>query len=182
MRITNLKLENFQGIRAAEYRFDGGNARFLGENGSGKTTVFNAYTWLLFGKASDNSPNFTPKPRKGDEDVHNVDTSVEMTFTHDGAEYTIARVFSEVWKKKRGSTSAEFSGHETAYFIDGVPVRETDYTTFLAGIASPEQFKILTFPQHFSDELDWATRRKILFDACGNLGDADVIASNADLA
>lgn len=182
MRVLSMKLENFQGIRTAEYKFDGGNARFYGDNSAGKTTVFNAYTWILFGKASDNAPNFTPKPRKGDEDVHNVDTSVEMTFTHDDAEHSIARVFSEVWKKKRGNTKAEFGGHETAYFIDGVPCRETDYTKFLAGIASPEQFKILTFPQFFSDELDWATRRKILFDACGNLSDADVIASNAELA
>lgn len=182
MRVLSLKLENFQGIRTAEHRFDGGNARFYGDNSTGKTTVFNAYTWLLFGKASDNTPNFTPKPRKGDEDVHNVDTSVEMSFTHDDTEHTIARVFSEVWKKKRGNSKAEFGGHETAYFIDGVPVRESDFTKFLAGIATPEQFKILTFPQYFSDELDWATRRKILFDACGNLSDADVIASNLELA
>lgn len=182
MRILCLKLENFQGIRAAEHRFDGGNARFYGDNSTGKTTVFNAYTWLLFGKASDNTPNFTPKPRKGDEDVHNVDTSVEMTFTHDNAEHMIARVFSEVWKKKRGNPKAEFGGHETAYFIDGVPVRESNYTKFLTDIATPEQFKILTFPLCFSDELDWATRRKILFDACGNLSDTDIIASNNELA
>jgi hypothetical protein len=177
-----MKLENFQGIRTAEFRFNGGNARFFGDNSAGKTTAFNAYTWLLFGKASDNSPNFTPKPRKGDEDVHNVDTSVEMVFTHGGAEYTIARVFSEVWKKKRGSSKAEFGGHETTYFINGVPSRERDYNNFLNDIALPWQFMILTFPQYFSDELDWATRRKILFDACGNLSDADVIASNKELA
>lgn len=182
MRVISLKLENFQGIRSAEYHFNGDNAYFYGDNGTGKTTVFNAYTWLLFGKASDGAANFAVKPREGDNDVHNVDTSVEMTFTHNLSEHTIARVFSEVWKKKRGNAQAEFSGHETAYFINGVPVRETDYTKFLTEIAMPEQFKILTFPLFFSDELDWATRRKILFDACGNLEDADVIASNPELA
>jgi hypothetical protein len=182
MRITSLKLENFQGIRSAEYLFNGSNADFYGDNATGKTTVFNAYTWLLFGKPSDGAANFTPKPREGDGDAHNVDTSVEMAFTHNQAEHTIARVFSEVWKKKRGNAEAEFSGHETAYFINGVPVRETDYAKFLAEIAAPEQFKILTFPLFFSGELDWAARRKILFDACGNLDDADVIASNPELA
>lgn len=175
-------MENFQGIRAAEYRFDGKNADFYGDNGTGKTTVFNAYTWLLFGKASDGAANFTPKPRKGDSDVHNVDTSVEMTFTHNHSEHTITRVFSEVWKKKRGNAQAEFSGHETTYFLNGVPIKETDYMKSLSEIAMPEQFKILTYPLYFSNELDWATRRKILFDTCGNLDDADVIASNPELA
>jgi DNA repair exonuclease SbcCD ATPase subunit len=92
MRILKLKLDNFQGVRAADYQFDGKNASFYGENGSGKTTLLNAYTWLLFGKASDGAANFTPKPRKGDEDVHNVDTSVEMTFTHNKAEHTLLRM------------------------------------------------------------------------------------------
>ena len=182
MRVLKLKLENFQGIRSAEYRFDGNNAHFFGDNGTGKTTVFNAYTWLLFSKASDGAANFTPKPRQGDEDVHNVDTSVEMTFTHNDAEHTIARVYSEVWKKKRGNAQQEFSGHETAYFINGVPARESDYSKFLSEIATPEQFKILTFPLFFSDDLDWTTRRKILFDTCGNLSDEDVITSNLELA
>jgi DNA repair exonuclease SbcCD ATPase subunit len=177
-----LKMENFQGVRSADYQFDGNNAKFYGDNGAGKTTLLNAYTWLLFGKASDGSANFSPKPRKGDEDVHNVNTAVEMTFTHNGEEHTIARVFSEVRKKKRGNAQAEFGGHETAYFTDGVPVRESDFSQFLAGIAPPEQFKILTFPLFFSNELDWTARRKILFDACGNLSDADVIASNKELA
>jgi hypothetical protein len=185
MRVLKLKLENFQGVRAEEYRFNGKNARFYGDNAAGKSTVFNAYTWLLFGKASTGEPNFSPKPRKGDEDVHNVDTSVEMTFTHNGAEHVISRVWSEVWKKKRGNSTAEFSGHETAYFIDRVPVRESDFSNYLADIATPEQFKILTFPLYFMDEnkLNWTSRRKILFDACGsNLSDAEVIASNSELA
>ena len=181
MKILKLILENFQGIRSAEYALDGKNAQFYGENGTGKTTVFNAYTWLLFGKASDGVANFTPKPRKGDEDLHNVNTSVEMTFIHNDTEHTIARVFSEVWKKKRGTAQQEFTGHETAYFINGVPTRESDYIKFLSEIATIEQFKILTFPLFFSNELDWATRRKILFDACGNLSDTDVIASNIEL-
>jgi hypothetical protein len=182
MRILRLKLENFQGIRSAEYDFGGSSVRFFGDNASGKTTVFNAYTWLLFGKASDGSANFTPKPRQGDGDVHNVDTSVEMAFTHGGKERVIARVFREIWKQKRGNAKKEFSGHETAYFIDGLAVRELDYSKYLFDIAPPERFKILTFPLFFSDELDWSTRREILFSACGNLNDADVIASNPELA
>ena len=48
MRLLSLKLENFQGIKDATFEFDGYNAAIYGDNATGKTTVFNAITWLLF--------------------------------------------------------------------------------------------------------------------------------------
>jgi hypothetical protein len=89
----------------------------------GQDTVFNAYTWLLFGKASDGSANFSPKLRKGDGDLHNVDTSVEMAFTCVGREHKIAHVFSEVWK----------SGGATRHLNSADTKRLTSLTAFPRG-------------------------------------------------
>ena len=52
MKLTELLLENFQGIRSLSVKPNGLNISLYGTNGSGKTTVFNALTWLLFDKAS----------------------------------------------------------------------------------------------------------------------------------
>ena len=66
MKIKSLRLENFQGIAHAEFDFDGLSASIYGDNATGKTTVFNAVTWLLFDKASTGAKNFTPKTKGPD--------------------------------------------------------------------------------------------------------------------
>ncbi len=43
-------------------------------------------------------------------------------------------------------------------------------------------FKLLTNPRYFNDMLHWQKRREILLEVCGDITDADVIASDKDLA
>ena len=52
IRINRLTLQNFKGIKALEISADGENLKIYGDNATGKTTVFDAFTWLLFGKDS----------------------------------------------------------------------------------------------------------------------------------
>ena len=78
MKIKSLRLENFQGIKHAEFDFDGLSASIYGDNATGKTTVFNAVTWLLFNKASTEAKNFTPKTKGSDGDLHNLDHAVRL--------------------------------------------------------------------------------------------------------
>ena len=52
MELLTLSLENFQGLKHEEIQLDGHSASIYGRNASGKTTIFNAITWLLFGKPS----------------------------------------------------------------------------------------------------------------------------------
>ena len=47
MKILNLKMSNFRGIKAMEINFDGKDTDIFGANGTGKTTVANAICWLL---------------------------------------------------------------------------------------------------------------------------------------
>ncbi len=80
MRLLTLDLENFQGLKAVSFAFGGKNASIFGNNATGKTTVFNALTWLLFDKASTAAKNFTPKTKGPCEDVHYLDHAVEAQF------------------------------------------------------------------------------------------------------
>ena len=52
MKLLNLKISNFKGIRSFELPLNGGSAIVSGTNGAGKTSLFDAYSWLLFGKDS----------------------------------------------------------------------------------------------------------------------------------
>lgn len=179
MKLIRLRLENFQGVRLADFTFDGQSASIYGDNATGKTTVFNAFTWLLFDKASTGAKNFTPKT----EGSHGLDHSSEAVIeTEDGARVTLKKVFHEVYKKKRGSAEKEFSGHTTDSYIDGVPVSATEFSNKVSSlVGTEEQMKMLTMPDYFPSTLSWQKRREILLQICGDISDEDVIAGTPEL-
>ena len=105
MKINTLQLENFEGIKSAAFDFDGQSASIYGDNATGKTTVFNAVTWLLFGGPSTGAKGYTPKTRNQyGGDVHYLAHSAAASFSlEDGRMITLQKVFHENYKKKRGA-------------------------------------------------------------------------------
>ncbi|MCD8265654.1 MAG: ATP-binding protein, partial [Prevotellaceae bacterium] len=59
--IKQMRLVNFKGIRELEAAFDGRLTDICGKNGTGKTTVYDAFTWALFGKDSQDRKQFDIK-------------------------------------------------------------------------------------------------------------------------
>lgn len=184
MKIKSLRLENFQGIGSAEFDFDGRSASIFGDNATGKTTVFNAVTWLLFDKASTGAKNFTPKTKGASGDLHNLDHAAEAVFIMDtGEQATFRKVYHEVWKKKRGSATEEFDGNTIDFYIDGVPTKEKQFTATLQNFCGGiERMKMLTMPDYFAEVMSWDERRKILLELCGDVSDEEVIEANPDLS
>lgn len=176
MKLQKLTLTNFQGIRSAEYSF-GDSVSIYGDNATGKTTVFNAYTWLLFGRASVDIKDFTPKTRIQGGEMHNAEHSAEAEFSDAGRVFTLKKSFHEVYKKKKGSPTSEFSGHTIDYYVNGVPYKEKDYKSEIERLfGSDVQLKILTMPFYFAESLNWEERRKILFEVCGDIPDEEILS------
>ncbi len=183
MKIINIRLTNFQGIPSLEIELDGKSAAIYGDNGTGKTTIFNAITWLLFDKPSTGAKNWSPKTRGADGEIHNLEHGVTATFVlQDGSRVTLGKTLREVWKKKRGSVAAEYSGNTVDYFLDGVPVKEKEYTAAVAKYCGGEEtMKLLTMPDYFPEAMEWRKRRELLLEICGDVTDEEVIESNPDL-
>ena len=183
MKILDIKLSNFQGIASMEISLGGKSASIFGDNGTGKTTIFNAITWLLFDKPSTGAKNWTPKTRGADGEKHNLEHSVTATFVlPDGSRVTLGKTLREVYKKKRGSTTAEYTGNTVDYYLDGVPVKEKEYTAAVSEYCGGEQImKLLTMPDYFPETMEWKERRELLLEICGDVSDDDVIESNPDL-
>lgn len=154
MKIKSLRLENFQGLKAATFDFEGQSASIYGDNATGKTTAYNAVTWLLFDRPSTGAKNYTPKTKGPEGDLHYLDHAAEARFImDDGRLVTLRKVFRENYKKKRGSATAEFDGHSVDFFIDGVPVKEKEYTaTLMAFCGGAEKMKMLTMPHYFAED------------------------------
>jgi hypothetical protein len=112
-----------------------------------------------------------------------VDHSVSAVLMIYNQEVVLKKVFSEVWRKKRGETDAKFTGHETAYFVNGVPKSQREYQDFVASICDEQVFRTLTNPAYFNEKLHWKDRRQVLLAWCGTgVTDQAVIASNPDFA
>lgn len=178
----NLKMRNFKGIKEIELVANGQDIKVFGDNATGKTTVFDAFVWLLFGKDSQNKADFEIKTLINGNPINKLDHEVEATLFVDNRELILKKVFKEKWTKQRGSATESFSGHTTDYYIDGVPSKKKEYDDKISEIVDEEIFKLLTNPSFFNEQVKWQDRRKTLLEIAGDISDEDVIASNESLA
>lgn len=171
IRIKSISLRNFKGARDCMYTFDGRNARIEGANGSGKTTVFDAFTWLLFGKDSkDQTENTfevkTIDPETGAPTLH-LDHWVEAVLFVDGNQVTLRRCWNENWVKPTGEIEPVLKGHSTSYYINGHDAgTKKAYDQFVAQLIGEDVFRLITNPRYFVDDrfTGWQVRRKALME------------------
>ena len=184
IRINKLTLQNFKGIKSLVINADGNSLDIFGDNATGKTTVFDAFTWVLFGKDSLGRADFGIKTQDSNGNViHNLEHSVECELAIDNSILTLKKVYAEKWTKKRGSAEAEFTGHETKYFVNEVPTTKKEYEQKIADVIDEELFKIITNPLYFNEHLKWQERRAILLNLCGDdMSDADIIANTPEFS
>ena len=181
IKIKNLKLENFKGIKDLTIDFKD-TTNIYGDNAVGKTTIFDAYSWLLWDKDSLNRKDFAIKPYdKNGEEVHNLESIVEGEFTFGDTDLTLKKIYKEVWTKKRGSTQAEFTGHTTDYYINSVPCKKKEYNERIESVLSEDNFNLLSNPLYFNQFLVKTERREILLSLIEDVKPEDIIAKNKDL-
>lgn len=181
IKIKTLKLENFKGIKNLTIDFKD-TTNIYGDNAVGKTTIFDAYSWLLWDKDSLNRKDFAIKPYdKSGEEVHNLESIVEGEFSFDDTDLTLKKIYKEVWTKKRGSTQAEFTGHTTDYYINSVPCKKKEYNERIESVLSEDNFNLLSNPLYFNQFLVKTERREILLSLIEDVKPEDIIAKNKDL-
>lgn len=180
MKLVQLNLQNFKGIEFGDFRFTN-NTIIRGDNATGKTTVFDALCWLLFGKDSLDRADFQIKTLKNGEPVHNVNHMVQAAFDYeDGTGVTLKRIYREKYSNPRGG-EVKLTGHTTDYFINDVPSKEKEYKAFINNMINEDVFKLITNPLFFNEQYTWQNRRKLLLEMCGDVDDASVINSKDEL-
>lgn len=179
--IKQMHFVNFKGFADYTIRFNEGVSEVHGRNGSGKTTIFDGFTWLLFGKDSQDRKAFDIKTL----DVNGVAIprlphEVSATITVDGEEVSLCRRFNEKWVKRRGATEEEFVGNEEERLFNDVPCSMREWNEKISGICSEQVFKYVTNPAYFvSQKTD--VQRAMLFRMAGEVKDEDIAGGNADL-
>ncbi|MBS3993161.1 MAG: AAA family ATPase [Bacteroidetes bacterium] len=175
--IKQITLKNFKGIRNLTINFNH-VTNIFGENGIGKTTIFDGFTWLLFGKDSTDRKDFEIKTLDKDNKViPQIEHEVSAVIDVKGEEIVIRRILKENWVKKRGSLDAEFSGNVTEYFWNEVPKQQKEFHEKIASILDESVFKMITNPLAFNS-LKWQDKRSALIELVGNVSDAEIAGND----
>ena len=92
VKLLSMHIQNFKGCKDRTIEF-GEKTRISGANATGKTTIFDAFTWLLFGKDSLGSSDFDIRPLDANgKMIDNIEISVESKISVDGNEYELKKV------------------------------------------------------------------------------------------
>ena len=182
MKIKSITLQNFKGCKNATYTFDGKNVTICGANGSGKTTIFDAFTWLLFGKDSLDNAKFEIRPLDKDgKQIDNVEICVAVTLEIDGKEVDLKKTQKQNWVKKRGTQNPVLQGNVNEYEIDGYPRSEKDYKEYINGIVNDDLFKMLTNPTYFPN-MPWKEQRATIMKFANNVPDVALAGKSVKFA
>ena len=181
MILKTLVLQNFKGIENLSIDFKN-DTKILGANGSGKTSIFDAYSWLLWDKDSNSRKDFDIKPfTENGETKHGLESTVTGRFELDGQPLKLSKTYKEIWTKKRGNVDAVFSGNTTDYFINDVPVKKSEYNQRIETFISEKEFNLLCNPLYFSEILDKKERRAVLLSLIKDVDNSEIFSINKDL-
>ena len=166
MQIENMTIKSFRGIKYLVVTMLGCDSIISGRNATGKSTVYNAFLWLLFGKDGDGArPEVKPVDGNG-ERVCGVDTEVTATITVDNSKITLRKVLHENWRKVANSIEPVYVSDETLCWVNDVPKKvDKEYLPYVLSLVGGNEktFKLLTDTNAFM-RLHWTDRRTELLD------------------
>jgi len=167
MKLLKLTIENFKGLSSFEFIPDGHDSEITGANGTGKTTVFDAFLWLFYGKDSTGRKDFGVQPLDSENNrIPHLVTKVEADIEAGGHMRNIRKELHE------NRVKDELRGFTTKCWINDVPKKVGEYTDAIDEIIGEDTFKLLTDPHYFNN-LHWSARRTILMDLAKGIGDPD---------
>ena len=173
IKLKSLHLENFKGIKLLDVAF-GDKTKIKGQNATGKTTIFDGFTWLLFNKNSAGEEKFNVRPLDAEgKRIDNVEIKVVAVLDVDGKDVELSKVQKQNWVKHRNSSAPTLEGNVNVFEIDGYPKSEKDYKAYISSLVDEDLFKMLTNPQYFSS-MKWKDQRDILMKFVSEISDVEL--------
>jgi exonuclease SbcC len=180
LQINQLHINNFKGIVNLTVNFNEKVTNIYGENGTGKSTIFDAFCYLLFNKDSSDHGTFNIKNTVRTE-LNESDHEVSAEFTINGFKENPKKIYREKWIKKTGDIEKTSDGHETLYYWNDVPMKAGEYKTKIDTLVKEETFKTLTNVLFFNEGYSWQKRRDILIHLVGGfLSDEEIAGTNKE--
>ncbi len=182
LSLEKISIANFKGIRDMTIDFAATETHIFGMNGTGKSSIPDAFCWVLYNKDSHgNAPgsdSFREKPLdNAGRELHNLETMVELICLLDGKAFNLKRVQRENWVKKRGSMNPVYQGNASTYWINDVETALKDFKARISEIAPEEVFRLIGTLAAFNAQ-EWKKRRVQLLALSGEDVDARLLATD----
>lgn len=180
-RITllSMDIQNFKGCTGRTIDFSD-KTKICGANATGKTTIFDAFTFLLFNRDSLGSSDFDIRPLDADgKMIDNIEISVKARISVDDEEFEFKKVQKQKWVKKRGTDSREFQGNINEFEINGYPKSQKEFKEFISEIVDEDVFNLITNPAAFNS-LPWKKQRETLMEFVENFSDVEIAETFGD--
>lgn len=176
MRIKKITLNQFKGVRHAEFDLSNKNT-ISGRNGSGKTTIADGHFWLWADK--DYALNSNPEVRP--IDMESSEPSVTELIEIDGVELEVRKFQQDARNKKQVEEGAPVR-IRNMYEINGVPKSQTDFVSELTerGVDF-DKFLLLSHIDIFTSQKSMDCRN-ILFGMVTEVTDKDIADSLGNCA
>lgn len=173
--LRKIILNYFKGIEKMEVSFSPDTTLIEGDNETGKTTLYDAFCYCMSKKASDGSTDFGIKPNFITEIVS---PSVEIEAEIEGKPVSLKRVYQAKFTRDK-----KFSGYKTECFINGIPTGTTDFERYISSTVGEEEvFKLLTFPNYFTELMTPAKGETVSQRQCKALKKMASVESDKSIA
>lgn len=171
MKLKAMKLENYRCFhdRPVEIQF-GETTRISGKNGSGKSTIKNAFLDVMTGKNADGSQADNVRPIVRGYEKMEVPVIREIVVDIDGSETTIRKITKQKRERKDGEMVSVPGSNVNSYEIDGISFTQKKFDEFIAEkLCSPDKLMACCNPNVFLSKLNKSTAdaRSFLEDLCG---------------
>ncbi len=179
--LRRLEIVNFKGLRSLTVNFDGKETIIQGENGTGKTSILDAFLWCLFGKDHTGraDTNFSIKTWDDNhKSILHLDHEVTATMLVNGNEVTLKRCYREKWGI--GKNADKLMNHFTEYYKNDVKLdTKKAYDAEVSAIIPEAIFKMITSPIYFPN-LPGETQKAMLLDMVGTVTDTEIAATKPE--
>lgn len=179
LTIKEVTIVNFKCFQQKKFSFPSDQVTITGDNETGKTSIYDAFCWCLFGKNSLGEKSFNYKNTLA-KDGEN--TEVEVITQFGEKEIDFKRVYEAKFTRLK-----EFNGYSTQCFINGIPKSVKDFEKEVYHILSIgiDEFNLLTNPKYLTEQikggkgvLDWQKRRELIYVLTSFKNDKELIQQN----
>lgn len=178
--IKAIRFINFKGLRDLTITFPAKNIDISGDNGLGKSSIFDGVTWVFFGKDRLDRKYFGIKTLDQDNKaIPRIPHEVEIDLTVNGEPVKLTRRYEEKWVRHKGSSTEKFEGHKETRLYNNVPCSVNEWKDKISELCSEEVFKFITNPLYFSSQKP-EVQREMLIRMAGGVSDAEIAAGNKE--
>lgn len=178
IRLKKLILENFMMYAQAEFNFSE-LTRIMGKNGKGKSSIVNAYTWLLFNCDYELNDNPVVRRTVDGKSIDNMDTAVTAVLDIDGKEVTAKKVQKRTYGEAvKDGIVVETVSDTNSYYINSVPKTLKAFNEYFD--VNMKLFKMCSNINAFINQKP-TEMREFLFQFVSKISDIDFASSNSEL-